>query len=387
MKRLLATVLLVAGLASADASPLTEALARHSEKDVAGLRGRADLASRCTLGAVYAQRNDLPLASLYLSGCADAVLPAEIAGDVAKIDRELQKKLRDSDLAMIEVVTNPGGMTATITAFPGESFTTPAKLYLVEGDYDVEATLDGIVLKNVVHAVKRSRGAVVLDAGGKIVGGKVIKDGTVDFAEEGGGGGEQHAGPPPAVPHKNMMNEKYQHGMKAVATAESNPNALEDPFAVRQERRTSRSFWLGLRLGGGMFDDGASQARAGVAIAATGRFTIAGNAFLAGRVDWSRRGGDPIDVIGASVGVGISVADSQAISIAVLAQLRGDLRLASSSMDVPVKRVGVAAAVGVEASLPRSPFTAGVRFEQGLTTLIPGARDRAVLLELGVDWR
>ena len=87
MKRLLATVLLVAGLASADASPLTEALARHSEKDVAGLRGRADLASRCTLGAVYAQRNDLPLASLYLSGCADAVLPAEIAGDVAKIDQ------------------------------------------------------------------------------------------------------------------------------------------------------------------------------------------------------------------------------------------------------------------------------------------------------------
>lgn len=365
-------------MGSASASPLTEALARHSEKDVAALRGRTDLASRCTLGAVYAQRNDLSRASLYLTGCADSELPPEIAGDVAKIERDLQKRLRNSDLAMIEVVTNPGGMTATITAFPGESFTTPATLYLVEGDYEVEAKLDGIVLKNVVHAVKRSRGAVVLDAGGKLVGGAIIKDGNVDFAEEGGGGGEQHAGPPPAVPHKNLMNEKYQRGFKAVATAESNPNALEDPFAVRQERRAARPCWLGLRLGGGLFDDGASQARAGVAVAATGRVPLAGSAFLAGRIDWSRRGGDSIDTIGASAGAGVTVV----AGVAVLAQLRGDLRFGNMA-----ERAGVTAAAGIEASLPRSPFSAGVRFEQGLTTLIAGARDRAVLLELGVDWR
>ena len=50
-------------------------------------------------------------------------------------------------------------------------------------------------------------------------------------------------------------------------------------------------------------------------------------------------------------------------------------------------RAGVTAAAGVELALPRSPFTAGLRFEQGLTTLVPGARDRAVLFELGVDWR
>jgi hypothetical protein len=370
--------LVIGSAASASASPLTEALARHSDKDVAALRGRADLASRCTLGAVYAQRDHLSLASLYLRGCAEAELPTEIAGAIAKIDRDLQKKLRDSDLARIEVVTNPAGMTATITAFPGESFTTPATLYLVEGDYDVEATQGGLVLKNVVHAVKRSRGAVVLDAGGAIGGGKITKDGSVDFAEEGGGGGEQHAGPPPAVRHKNLMNEKYQRGFKAVATAESNSNALEDPFAIRQQRRASRPFWLGLRLGGGMFDDGASRARAGVAVAATGRVALASSTFLAGRLDWSRRGGDSIDTLGASAGAGVSVVDG----VAVLAQLRGDLRFGDMA-----ERAGVTAAVGVEASLPRSPFSAGVRFEQGLTTLIAGARDRAVLLELGVDWR
>nr|MBA2544139.1 hypothetical protein [Deltaproteobacteria bacterium] len=98
-----------------------------------------------------------------------------------------------------------------------------------------------------------------------------------------------------------------------------------------------------------------------------------------------------IDVVGASAGAGITILDKQTIAIAVLAQLRGDLRLASTrSMpmtDVPVSRTGAAAAVGVELALPRTPFTAGFRFEQGLTTLIPGARDRAVLFELGVDWR
>jgi hypothetical protein len=55
--------------------------------------------------------------------------------------------------------------------------------------------------------------------------------------------------------------------------------------------------------------------------------------------------------------------------------------------DVPVSRTGATAAIGVELALPRTPFTAGLRFEQGLTMLIPGARDRAMLFELGVDWR
>lgn len=379
MRRLLATALVLAS-AAAGASPLTDALSRHSDKDVAALRGKTDLPSRCTLGAVYAQRNDLSRASLYLSGCADAELPGEIAGDVARIDRDLQKKLRESDLAMIEVVSNPAGMTAVITAMPGEPFITPMKLYLEEGDYEVEGTLDGIVVKNVVHAVKRSRGAVVLDAGGAIVGGKVVKNGNVDFADEGGGGGEQHAGPPPAVKHKNLMNEKYVNGIKAVATAEPNPNALEDPFAVQQPHRAStpRSWILGLRIGGGMFDDGASSARAGVAVAGAHRFMVARNTFVATRLDWSRRGGDRTDVIGASAGVGVNVTEG----VAALAQLRGDLRFGAM-----VERVGVTAAGGVELSLPRSPFTAGVRFEQGLTELAAGTRDRAMLLELGVDWR
>jgi hypothetical protein len=52
-----------------------------------------------------------------------------------------------------------------------------------------------------------------------------------------------------------------------------------------------------------------------------------------------------------------------------------------------VSRTGASAAAGIEVAFPTTPLTAGVRFEQGLTELVPGARDRALLLELGVDWR
>lgn len=54
--RLLAAALVVAGIASAVdavASPLGEALTRHSERDVTALRDqRTDTPARCTLGAV-----------------------------------------------------------------------------------------------------------------------------------------------------------------------------------------------------------------------------------------------------------------------------------------------------------------------------------------------
>ena len=45
------------------------------------------------------------------------------------------------------------------------------------------------------------------------------------------------------------------------------------------------------------------------------------------------------------------------------------------------------AAADLELAFPTTPLTAGFRFEQGLTELVPGYRDRAVLVELGVDWR
>ncbi|HSK02022.1 MAG TPA: hypothetical protein VK932_12310, partial [Kofleriaceae bacterium] len=119
--------------------------------------------------------------------------------------------------------------------------------------------------------------------------------------------------------------------------------------------------------------------------------------FLAARLAWSRRGGTPdisgkdptstIDVLGAAAGAGLTVLDRGALSLALIGQLRADLRLASARAGDPVRRAGLGAAAGAELALPGTPVTAGLRFEHGLTELVAGARDRAVLLEVGVDWR
>ncbi len=375
--------------ATAQAGTLSDALARHADRDIAALRAhRDDLATRCTLGAIYAKRNDLSRAALYLTSCDDATLPDEVASDIARIDRDVKKQLRDSDLSVLEVLTRPDSMVAEIDVLPDETFTTPATLYLKPGKFTVRATKDGSTIANVVTTYKRARAVIILDAGTRKP--VVVKDTAVDFSQD-NATETQQSGPPPAVAHKNLMPIKYQRGMHEVADA-SNPDAIEDPLATHQSTTHSdRSYWLGFRLGGGMFDDGATSARAGMSLAATGRLALTTNLFAAARLDWSRRGGSSpdasIDVLGANAGIGITVLDRAQLAIALIGQLRGDLRLADTRMTSPVRRTGVTAALGAELALPHTPFTAGIRFEQGLTTLVPNSRDRALLLELGVDLR
>ena len=145
-----------------------------------------------------------------------------------------------------------------------------------------------------------------------------------------------------------------------------------------------------------MFDDTAATARAGVALALVSRYRLTDAVFAAGRADWSRRGGElmtgTIDVIGASAGLGATVAGDAARpgagpAVALIAQLRGDVRLTGLRDAAPVHRAGLGVAAGAELALPATPFTVGLRFEQGLTELVAGARDRAVLAEIGIDLR
>jgi hypothetical protein len=391
-----------------EAGPLADALTRHSEKDVESLRAqRSEVAARCTLGAVYAKRNDVSRAALYLTDCRDATLPDDVSAEIGKIDRDLHKKLRDSDFAVLEVVTHPDVMTGEIDALPGDTFATPATLYLSPGHYTVHASKDGSTVSNDVTTTKRSRAIVILDARrketGSLSGVGGAKDTTVDFSQD-NAVEQQQVGPPPDVKRGTLLPKKYRGGV-ATAAVPPNPNAIDDPLEAREEAaHVDRGYWLGFRLGGGVFDDGAPSARAGVALAATARFTLAGNLFAAGRVDWSRRGGDwgmyggdsGVDVLGASAGIGMTVVDRNNLGLALIAQLRGDLRLASSitqgrtsdtMTSEDIGRTGAGVAIGAELALPRTPFTAGVRLEQGLTKLGGNARDRAVLLELGVDWR
>lgn len=365
--------LCVAG--TAQAGVYADALAKSDKGTIAQLRTqKGDVAARCTLGAIYAKKNDLPRASLYLDGCADATLPEDIADPIARAVRDVAKRLRDSELSSIVISLKPEGttLTAKTTALPDETFAIPTTIWVKAGTYEIEATDGTLTYKQTVTVGEFSRTSTLFETDAKHEP-TAPKVGKADFRDE-NLLEQPTTGAPKAIKHPSLMKGKYR------GVAEGPAGNLEDPMEVRTIERTPRDLWLGLRLGGGMFDDGANAARVGGAVAATVRYALAPRVFAAGRFDWSRRGGASIDVIGASAGAGMQLAKGMAL----IAQLRGDLRF-GDVMDM--NTVGASAAANLEIALPSTPITAGLRFEQGLTEIVPGARDRAVLLELGVDWR
>src|SRR5262249_29887475 len=139
---------LVAGVAvawlgtAAAAGPLSDALARHGAADIAALRTRlGEIAARCTLGAIYARRNDLPRAALYLSDCGDADLPDDVAAAIRTSVREVKRQLDASRLSALDVMSRPEGLTAEIDAVAGESFTTPKTIWIAPGEHLVQVRL------------------------------------------------------------------------------------------------------------------------------------------------------------------------------------------------------------------------------------------------------
>jgi hypothetical protein len=229
------------------------------------------------------------------------------------------------------------------------------------------------------------------------VAGAAPRPAVIDFTQDGEGDalGDQHTGPPPDVAHPSLIQGKYR-GVPDAASGE----AIDDPLAPPARSPPPRPVWLGVRLGAGMFDDGDAAARPGIALGLAGRYRLGDAIFVAARADWSRRGGEvmaadaaavtrAIDALGASAGAGATVARSASsgLALALIGELRGDLRLTEERAAAPVRRAGLSLAAGAELALPSGPFTLGVRYEQGLTELVAGARDRAILAEVGVDLR
>ena len=324
--------------APAHAGPLADALARGDAAAIAELRAQpADAGARCTLGAIYARRGDLPRAGLFLEGCDKLALPEDVAAPVGKLARATLRELDAGDLASIQVLSTPAGISAESSALPGEPFTTPATLWVKPGSYEVRAHVGGRLVGNTVTAEARKRSLVVIEVPAEKAP-AAPRDHEVSFDEN--ALDEQETAPPPDVKHPNLMAPKYR-GATAMREAGQigEVGDLVDPMAVRAAARPPRALWLGARLGGGMFDDGRAAARAGVGVAVTGRYALdalPAGAFLAVRVDWARRGGAPdmsgaaLDVLGASAGAGLTVLDRGALALALIGQLRADLRLATA---------------------------------------------------------
>jgi len=243
-----------------------------------------------------------------------------------------------------------------------------------------------VIAKSIVGLVSV---AVVVAMLGRAAGAEPRPE-VIDFTrDESSQLGEEYTAPPPDVKRPSLLDDKY----RGVPGAPSG-DAIEDPLAAPADPPRVRPVWLGVRIGGGMFDDAGGSARAGVALGAAARYRLGGAAFAAIRADWSQRGGErmaagdaapPIDVLGLGAGVGATVARSRAtgLALALIGQLRGELRLA----DAPVRRAGLGVAIGAELALAATPFTLGARYEQGVTVLADGARDHAMLVEVGVDLR
>jgi hypothetical protein len=427
VRAFLAGVVVAALGSAAGASPLADALARHSAADVTALRARRDdAAARCALGAIYARRNDLSRAALYLTDCADAALPDDIATAVRAAVRDVKRRLDASRYSALDVLSRPEGLTAEIDALPGESFTTPATIWIPPGDHQVRATLAERSWTLRVTTEPHKNASILIETG-RSAKPAPARTAAIDFAvdEPGGALGEQLSAPPPDIKHPSLLSDRYRGVVHANADAAiedplaARTAAVDDPLAprtgldeplapragvddalaARAASRPERSLWLGVRLGAGMFDDDATAARAGFALAASSRHRITDAAFLAARVDWTRRGGDTmsatIDALGASAGLGVTVLGGsphaahapRRLALALIAQLRADLRLTEHRDDAPVRRAGFGLAANAELALPSTPFTLGMRLEQGLTDLVPGARDRAVLAEVGIDLR
>jgi hypothetical protein len=319
--------------------------------------GSAYADDRCAAGIAFAEKGDLSRASLYLEGCSD-----EAATDAAAT---VAKKLRASDLSALSISSTPEGLDAQTDALPGETFKTPATVWVKAGTYTV--TVAGLSQRATVAA--HSRAPVIIDARQRAT---TPKDGKVDFNDE---TPEQsaHAGPPPDLKHGTLLPKKYL-GPSAPAGPE-----LEDPFALHDSHVAWR---LGARIGGGMLSQGTTGI--GFSVAALASRPIDGPVFLATRLDWSHR---TLDTIGINAGVAVKLAETDAIVLSAGAAMRGVVHLQDTLAMEPVSRAGLGGAADLDLAILPLPLALGLRYEQGFTELVTGSRDRAILLEAGYDWR
>nr|HEX4315026.1 hypothetical protein [Kofleriaceae bacterium] len=401
MKAVFVTTALAAMTATAAASPATDAIAKHEDAAVASLRAHADdPAARCTLGAVYAARGDLSRADLYLAGCDAAPLDADLADAVARATRDTAKKLRDSDLAGIDIDVQPeraGGYAAEVDALPGERFTAPRMVWVPAGHHVVRVfDATGRGFESSVDTAPHSRGPllVVLDTPATPPPRNGSQDFTTDQPVD-----APIAGAPKDVKHaplKIHVLEAHQATDDAQSATVAPDDQIADPL---ETHRTESALGFGARVGGGVFEETGGPSRVGPSLAALASVRLHARVALDLRVDWTRRGSDGTDAIGVTLGPTVTAVQLPSLAVRAGGGLRADLRLESSIVYFPpqgkefpmlaevANDANVSAAAWLEVPLRAWPVTLGARFERSLTTLGFGVHDQAVILEAGWELR
>jgi hypothetical protein len=309
---------------------------------------------RCQTGIELAKGKDLARAALYLDSCTD--------DDGLRIRNEVTHKLEATQLSHVTVTSLPDGIEGETDAMPGEKFTTPATLWAKAGTYKI--TVGGQTVEKTLEP--HSRTTVIINVPPPP---KPARNGAVSFEEE----PEQHQGPPAAVKHGTMMPNKYFK--KRSLPGEQ----IDDPFELRDAAINWR---LGLRVGAGLIDQG--EARIGFGLAALAARPIAGPVMLATRLDWSHR---DLDTIAANVGLAYLALVRPSFVLSGGVAMRGEVRLQDKLDMMEVNRAGIGAAADLDLAILSLPLAFGLRAEQSFTELVPGTRARAVLFEIGYDWR
>ena len=311
---------------------------------------------RCQTGIELAKGKELPRAALYLESCTD--------DDGLRIRNDVTHKLEATKLSHMTVTSLPAGIEGETDALPGEKFTTPAVIWAKAGTYKI--TVGGQTVEKVLEP--HSRTTVIINVPPPP---KAAKNGVVDFDDE----PEQHKGTPAAVKHGTMLPKKYLE--RSAPSGEQ----IDDPFALRSS--DSIINWrLGLRVATGVIDQG--DAGVGFGVAAVAARPLDGPVMLATRLDWSHR---DVDTIAANVGFSYLALARSSFVLSAGVAMRGEVRLQDQLAMMEVNRAGIGAAADLDLAILSLPLAFGLRGEQSFTELVPGVRNRAVLFEVGYDWR
>jgi hypothetical protein len=310
---------------------------------------------RCQLGIELAKGKDLPRAALYLESCTD--------DEGIRVRNDITHKLEATQLSHMTITSMPHGVEGETDALPGEKFTTPAVIWAKAGTYKI--TVGGQTVDKTLEP--HSRTTVIINVPPPP---KAAKDGVVSFDEP-----EQHQGTPAAVKHGTMMPKKY------LEPSAPSGEQIDDPFALRSSDAII-NWRLGLRVATGLFDQG--EAGVGFGIAALAARPLDGPVMLATRLDWSHR---DLDTLAANVGLAYLAWVRPSFVLSVGAAMRGEVRVQDQLAMMEVARAGIGAAADLDLAILAVPLAFGLRGEQSFTELVPGVRNRAVLFEVGYDWR
>lgn len=335
---------------------------------VALLAATAHADDRCAQGLAAAKAGDLPHAALYLEGCdgEDATRAA------------VSKKLRDSNLSEIAIVTTPPGLPVTTTAMPGEAITSPATVWAKAGTYDVRVTDHDRVFTQTIILQPHSRATAVITVPAEKP--HVIREQSVTFDDN--SAIEQHSGPPPDIKHPSLLPCKFENACSAAGDPIADP--LADKTYGPRDGATA-PLRVGLRVGGGIARVGSLAMSLGVA----GTLRLSPHLAATARADWTRResGMQGLDAIALSAGLATPLATTRLAVIAAGLGARGELRFGDTFDARPVREAGLAADATLDLILRDMPIVVGARVSQGATPLVADAHETAVLLELGLELR